>query len=113
MAGMFRVRALVPTSSRAFPCVPFAPSPPPTALSPPRSYDLAPHHITLLATRQGARKFNEPLNFDLSSIASMEDMFKVRAFAPTSSRALTCLRSAPAPVPCLEPPAGARHSPGC
>ena len=68
--------------------------------------------MTSLATRQKAKKFNQPLDFDLSSIESMKDMFKVRALAPTSSRALPCLSSAP-PVPCPEPPAGARPSPAC
>ena len=67
-------------------------------LSPPGQY-LALLCMTSLATRQGAKTLNKALSFDLSSINKMDDMFKVRALAPTSSRALPCLRSAP-PVPC-------------
>ena len=49
MAGMFRVRALVPTSSRKpFPAIPLAPSPPPPALSPPGPHlALSPQKPTL------------------------------------------------------------------
>ena len=94
MEEMFKVRALNPTSSRAASLRAASSTTAPTALSPPGQYpDLS------LATRQDAKTLNEPLDFDLSSIESMEAMFKVRALAPTSSRALPCLRSAP-PVPC-------------
>ena len=73
MEEMFTVRALVPNlqPSPSFhaACTTTAP----TTLSPPGP------HLALLATRQRAEKFNQPLGFDLSAIKSMKDMFKVRA----------------------------------
>ena len=51
--------------------------------------------MTSLATRQGAKKFNQTLSFDISGVTSMRSMFSVRALAPTSSRALLCMRLAP------------------
>eukprot|EP00964_Phaeocystis_antarctica_P024999 scaffold14015_cov48-Phaeocystis_antarctica.AAC.2 len=80
--------ALNPTSSRAASLRAASSTTAPTALSPPGQYpELS------LATRQGAPKFNKPLNFDTSSVTSMEAMFKVRALNPTSSRAAS-LRAA-------------------
>ena len=38
--------------------------------------------MTSLATRQFASAFNQPLDFDTSSVTDMSDMFGVRALAP-------------------------------
>ena len=93
MAYMFTVRAL---ASNLQPSPPFhaaCTTTAPTTLSPPGP------HLALLATRQYAKKFNQPLDFDLSGIQNMKDMFKVRALSPTSRRALPCLRSPLLPCP--------------
>ena len=56
-----------------------APSPPPTALSPPGPH-LSPRIVyALLLTRQYARAFNQPLSFDTSKVTTMEIMFEVRS----------------------------------
>eukprot|EP00964_Phaeocystis_antarctica_P024998 scaffold14015_cov48-Phaeocystis_antarctica.AAC.1 len=93
---MFRVR--VPSSTRPpaerLPCVRLAPPPrPPPSRLPPST-------LNSLATRQGATKFNEPLNFDTSSVTSMEEMFKVRvpSTRPPAER-LSCVPLAPPPHP--------------
>ena len=98
MKEMFGVRALNPTSSRAASLRAACTTTAPTALSSPSPH-LTPPCMTSLTTRQDAAKFNQPLSFDLSGIPDMEDMFDVRVLAPTSSRALPCLSSAP-PLPC-------------
>ena len=49
MAGMFQVQTLAPTSSRKpFPAMPLAPSPPPTALSPPGPHRSPSHRMPTL-----------------------------------------------------------------
>ena len=73
----------------------------------------SPSHRTcaLLATRQGAYAFNQPLNLDTSSVTSMSAMFWVRTLAPTSTAELltACgLRRCPRPPPSHLP---ARTSP--
>ena len=76
---MFAVRALAPTSSREpFPAMPLAPSPPPTALSPPSTH-LPLASYAHLATRQNAEAFNQPLSLDTSSVTTMQSMFAVRS----------------------------------
>ena len=88
MYFMFRVRSAralwPPPFSRALPCALLAPLYRPHALPPPASwYSLprptprpAPH--ALLSTRQNASAFNQPLNFDTSSVTRMGYMFNVR-----------------------------------
>ena len=83
MKDMFRVR--VPSTrplAERLPCVRLAPPP-----RPPPSHLLQAHtsprfRMTSLATRQDAKKFNQPLNFDTAKVTTMEVMFEVRALAP-------------------------------
>ena len=87
---MFSVRsayALAPPAfSRALtPCMPLVRCRRPTPHS--ASY-------TLLWTRQYARAFNQPLNFDTSSVTTMQQMFNVR-----SAHALAPQPSQPGPLP--------------
>ena len=86
MAGMFQVQTLAPTSSRKpFPAMPLAPSPPPTALSPPGQQLTLASYAHLATRPQDATAFNQPLSFDTSSVTTMEGMFYVRTLAPTTS----------------------------
>ena len=106
MKYMFVVRALAPTSSRKpFPAIPLAPSPPPTALSPP-GQQLTLASYAHLATRQFAGAFNQPLSLATSKVTDMEGMFAVRTLAPTSRREpFPAIPLAPAPPPpALSPP---------
>ena len=52
--------------------------PPAHALPPPGPH-LAPHRTPPFDSRQNARKFNQPLSFDTSSVTDMGDMFRVRS----------------------------------
>ena len=59
-----------------------------------------------LPTRQGALAFNQPLNFDTSSVNDMSSMFAVRSVSlpPISSQAVPCTllaptRTLPSPIP--------------
>ena len=63
--------------------MPLAPSPPPTALSPPVTY-LPPASYAHTLRRQYAYAFNQPLTLDTSKVTTMEAMFEVRTLAPTS-----------------------------
>ena len=94
MRYMFKVRSAhalwPPAFSRALPvhatCA-VANTCPPTSPPAPR-----PALYALLATRQDAKAFNQPLSFDTSSVKDMDSMFEVRsarALTPTAlSRAL-------------------------
>ena len=71
-------------------CPPLAPHPPHAVVprfDPHEGPYLASHRMyAVLATRQGALAFNQPLSFDTSSVTSLKHMFVVR-----SARALTLL----------------------
>ena len=78
MEGMFKVPALAQPPPGPFPACRQHRTPP-TALSP-LGLHVAPLRMPLPATRQNAKRFNKPLNFVTSSVTSMEEMFRVRAF---------------------------------
>ena len=51
-------------------------------------------YAPLFVTRQFAKVFNQPLNFDTSRVTTMEEMFEVhsaRALHSDSSRAFSCM----------------------
>ena len=82
MTRMFLVRALAPNLQPSPSLHAACTTTTPTALSPPGPY-LALFRMPSLASRQGAREFNQPLSFNVSSVTDMVQMFYVR-----SSRAL-------------------------
>ena len=88
------------------PCEPLAtPSPhtPPVSLSAPR-----PTSYAVLSNRQQALAFNQPLNFDTSSVTQMGAMFAVRSAGPSPANRQRALPSPHTPhlFPCshLSPP---------
>ena len=106
MARMFKARALAPNLQPSPSLRAASSTTAPTALSPPGQYpDLS------LATRQKAKKFNQPLNFDTAKVTSMKGMFLVRALGPnlqpSPSLRAACTTTAPTvlspPSPHLTP----------